>query len=131
MKRRILIVDDEFGLAETIAELLAERGHEAVIAINGRLGLMSLEAKKADLVLLDVMMPVMSGLDMARAMRETPALAAIPIVLMTAASRAIPGDTPPLHDAFMHKPFTPEELFATIDRLLGADPRRRRPSRRR
>jgi DNA-binding response OmpR family regulator len=118
MKGRILIVDDEFGLAELLGELLVEEGYEASIAINGRLGLDILKAQPADLVILDVMMPVMSGPEMARAMKATSELAHIPIVMMTALPSALPADTPPLYDAVLRKPFRPEELYARMAELL-------------
>jgi DNA-binding response OmpR family regulator len=118
MKRSILIVDDEFGLAELIAELLTESGFESTIAINGRLGLDSIARQRPDLVLLDVMMPVMNGPDMARAMRANPEQASIPILMMTSLPAALPRDLPCLYDAYLEKPFAPAAMFAAIERLL-------------
>jgi DNA-binding response OmpR family regulator len=119
MKRSILIVDDEFGLAELIAELLTESGFEATIAINGRLGLDSIARQRPDLVLLDVMMPVMNGPDMARAMRANPEQASIPILMMTSLPAALPPDLPRLYDVYLNKPFTPEAMFEAIEGLLA------------
>jgi CheY-like chemotaxis protein len=119
MKPSILIVDDEFGLAELVAELLTEEGFEAVIAINGRLGLERLGRQRASLVILDVMMPVMSGPEMARAMRSNPEFADIPIVMMTSLASLLPVDDPPIYEAFLRKPFPPDDLFDVVKRLLG------------
>ena len=122
MKRSILIVDDEFGLADLLAELLAENGYGADIAINGRIGLQKLGQQRADLVLLDVMMPVMSGPEMARAMRSSPDFARIPILMMTSLATALPQDVPPLYDGFLLKPFSPEKMYVAIERLLTSRP---------
>jgi circadian clock protein KaiC len=115
----ILIVDDEFGLADLIAEILSERGYGTAIAINGELGLLALRERRADLVLLDLMMPVMSGPEMLRRMREEPAFAAIPVVLMTALLEAVPREERALYAAVLQKPFTPEQLFEVIGQILG------------
>jgi CheY-like chemotaxis protein len=119
MKRSILIVDDEFGLAELISELLGEGGYEAAIAINGRLALERLRKTPADLVMLDVMMPVMTGPETARAMKAEPALAGIPIIMMTSLAASLPTDNPRLYDAVLLKPFSPQAMFQTIEQLLG------------
>jgi CheY-like chemotaxis protein len=119
MKRSILIVDDEYGLADLLAELLAENGYGADIAINGRIGLEKLGQQRADLVLLDVMMPVMGGPEMARAMRSNTDLASIHIIMMTSLASALPEDVPPLYDGFLLKPFSPEKLYEAIERLLA------------
>lgn len=118
MKRSILIVDDEFALAEIVVDLLVERGYQATMAINGRLALESLIRQPADLVVADVMMPMLSGPDLVRAMRTRPELARIPVIMMTSLETSLPADRPPLYEAFLHKPFSPEELFAAVSRLL-------------
>ena len=69
-KQSILIVDDEFGLAEMLREMLRDSGFEVTLAINGRLALEILEEGKVDLVITDMMMPVMDGAELAAAMRE-------------------------------------------------------------
>jgi CheY-like chemotaxis protein len=119
MKRSILIVDDEFALAEIVVDLLVERGYQATMAINGRLALEALIREPADLVVADVMMPVLGGPDLVRAMRARPELARIPVIMMTSLEASLPADRPPLYHAFLHKPFSPEELFAAVSRLLA------------
>lgn len=117
MTTTVLIVDDEFGLAEISADLLAEDGFEVAIAINGKLALASLAARRADLVITDLMMPVMDGLELIRRMRAEPALAAIPIALMTALPEAL--SEPVAYDALLVKPFSMTELLDTARRLTG------------
>jgi CheY-like chemotaxis protein len=118
MTQSVLIVDDEFGLADIAADLLTEAGYDVALAINGKLGLASLAARRADIVITDVMMPVMDGPEMIRRMRADPALAQIPTVLMTALPEAIPTGDGALHDAVVVKPFSIAELLEVIRRLL-------------
>ncbi|HEX5660878.1 MAG TPA: response regulator [Polyangiales bacterium] len=117
MTKRILIVDDEFGIADIVAEILTEHGHDAPIAINGKLALESMRAHRPDLVLLDVMMPVLDGVGTLTAMRADPALAEVPVVMMTALPEALPKDKS-LYQGALSKPFSEEDLFAWIEKLL-------------
>jgi CheY-like chemotaxis protein len=119
----ILIVDDEFGLAELMSEILNERGYQTTIAVNGELGLQALREHAADLVLLDVMMPVLSGPEMRQQMLEDPALAPVPVVLMTAVLEVVPRDQLDSYVAVLQKPFPPDKLFEAVERALGTAPR--------
>ncbi|HEU4576609.1 MAG TPA: ATPase domain-containing protein [Polyangiaceae bacterium] len=119
----ILIVDDEFGLAELMSEILNERGYQTTIAVNGELGLQALREHAADLVLLDVMMPVLSGPEMRQQMLEDPSLAPVPVVLMTAVLEVVPRDQLDSYVAVLQKPFPPDKLFEAVERALGTAPR--------
>ena len=123
MTQSVLIVDDEFGLADITAELLREAGYEVRLAINGQLGLDSLAAHPADLVLTDLMMPVMDGPEMIRQMRADPRFAAIPTILMTALPEAVPNDVAQ-YDVLLIKPFSLVEILDLVRRLLPPDGRR-------
>lgn len=118
MSSRVLIVDDEFGLAEVLAEMLAELGHEVDLAINGQSALEHIAAVRPDLILADVMMPIMDGPALLRRIRADPAIADIPVVLMTAIPRSIPATVTGMHQGLLVKPFSPDELFAVIAPLL-------------
>jgi len=120
MTRRILIVDDEFGLAEVVAEMLEERGFETELAINGQLALDIIRERVPDLVLLDGMMPIMDGPEVVRALRADPRTAALPIILMTALPHVVPADVQAATCAVLHKPFSPAVLFAAIASCLPA-----------
>src|SRR5687768_8177125 len=117
MAQSILIVDDEFGLADLLAELLREHGYEVEIAINGALGLECLAETRCDLVLVDMMMPILDGPAMLRRMRRTPELASLPVILMTAIPEAVPKDDPPLHQALLVKPLSLAKLLEAVTRL--------------
>jgi CheY-like chemotaxis protein len=118
MTQSVLIVDDEFGLADITADLLREAGYEVTLAINGKLGLDSLAAHRVDIVLTDLMMPVMDGPELIRRMRADPRFAAIPAVLMTALPEAIPTGAAAMHDAVLLKPFSLAQVLAVVRRLL-------------
>jgi CheY-like chemotaxis protein len=122
MTQSVLIVDDEFGLADITADLLTEAGYDVALAINGKLGLASLAVRRADIVFTDLMMPVMDGPEMIRRMRADPRLTTIPTVLMTALPEAIPTGAGAMHDAVLVKPFSMAELLATLHRLLPPPP---------
>ena len=116
----ILIVDDEFGLADLMAEILSDRGYDSAIAINGELGLRALRERRTDLVLMDVMMPVLSGPEMRQRMQDDPALARIPVILMTALLEAVPKEQLGLYAGVLQKPFTPAQLFEAVERAFSA-----------
>lgn len=116
MKPHILIVDDEFGLADAVADMLEERGFDTKVVINGKLALASLEVRIADVVLTDLMMPLMDGPELIAAMRAEPRFAQVPVILMTALPEAVAPSSK--HDALLVKPFKIAELIETIGRLL-------------
>jgi len=114
----ILIVEDEYGLAELLRDVLSELGYDVSLAINGRLALQILGERRVDLVLTDVMMPVMDGPELARAMRGHEQHKTIPIVMMTSLPGAVPP-TPDLYEAVLEKPFTPDALLKVLRERVG------------
>ena len=117
-KLSILIVDDEFGLADMLREMLRESGYEVTLAINGKLALEILREGRVDLVLTDMMMPVMDGAELATAMRNDDTHRATPIIMMTSLPTAR-SQTDRLFDAVLRKPFTPDLLLETMAGCLA------------
>jgi two-component system, chemotaxis family, chemotaxis protein CheY len=119
-KTSILIVEDEFGLAEMLREMLRDFGYDVTLAINGRLALEILAEGQVDLVLTDMMMPVMDGAELATAMRSDDKHRATPIIMMTSlpTRRHQPNR---LFDAVLRKPFTPDLLLETLASCLAAE----------
>lgn len=117
MTRLILIAEDEFGLAEVMAQLLIDRGYEVEVAVNGTAALAHMAVRLPDLVLVDLMMPILDGPGLVRRMRAEPALARVPVVVMTAMPGAIPTDIIPIVQGVLAKPFTPEALMAAVESL--------------
>jgi len=110
---RILIVEDEAALNDLIARLLRQEGHEVIQTADGKQGLAAVEASHPDLVILDWMLPKMSGLDVCVAIRERHIT---PIIMLTAK-----GDETDLilgleagADEFVTKPFKNRELIARV-----------------
>ena len=116
----ILIVDDEFGLAEMLREMLRDCGYEVILAINGRVALDILEERHVDLVITDMMMPVMDGAELATEMRRSKRHQHTPIVLMTSLPSTVPHETS-LFDAVLRKPFTPAVLLKTVQTRVAKD----------
>lgn len=115
----ILVVDDEFGIAEVLEAVLIDAGHQVLTAINGRQGLERLREMRADLVLLDFMMPLLDGPGMLRAMREDPALRDIPAVLMSSLPESAVADAAGgLYAGFIRKPFKLRTVTEALDAVL-------------
>ena len=122
-QRSILIVDDEFGLAEMLRDMLREHGYDVCLAINGRLALDILGERQIGLVITDLMMPVMDGIELATAIRQSEIYRDLPVVIMTSLPSP-PRQQSELFDAVLRKPFTPELLLSTIDACYVPDGRR-------
>jgi two-component system sensor histidine kinase ChiS len=86
-QKTVVVVDDEQETAEMIAEMVRLSGYQVVLSSGGDPAIHRIAKEKPDLVILDVMMPGMSGLDMLRFMRRDPRLVHIPVVLVSARDR--------------------------------------------
>ncbi len=120
--KTLLIIDDEFALVEALKDFLEDAGYRVETASNGRQGLDSMKTTRPDLVLTDLMMPIMNGEDMLIAMRSDPHLASVPVILMSAARRqiAVPsGQDFPAFSLFLRKPFRLDPLMDAIVALIG------------
>ena len=115
----ILVVDDEYGIADLLEALLTDEGHRVLTAANGRQGLDKLARDLPDLVFLDYMMPVMDGAAMLRRMAESPALAAIPVVLMSSMPEPAVAERCAGYVTFLRKPFRIVQVVALAEQLIG------------
>ena len=121
-QRSILIVDDEFGLAEMLREVLRDQGYDVCLAINGRLALDILGERGIDLVITDIMMPVMDGVELATAIRHSDTHRDISVIIMTSLP-SLPRHQSDLFDAVLRKPFTPDLLLSTIEACFAMNGR--------
>lgn len=121
MMRRILVVDDEETLRQVLAEVLEDEGYTVLEARHGREALHILAGATVDLILMDVMMPVMTGLEVVQEVRQRPD-GAPPIILMSA-GRTI--DVEHLQIRFIRKPFELDELLQTVAQELDQGDRPR------
>src|SRR5512138_1556906 len=113
---RVLIVEDDVDIRETLAELLATAGYDTAQAANGRDGLDQARRAPPDLIVLDLMMPVMDGWQFRSAQRGDPALAPIPVIVISASGPSSSIDA----DLFLQKPFPMDRLVAEAERLRRA-----------
>ncbi len=114
--KTILAVDDEHDILLVVDLVLSEANYHVVKASNGKEALARLAESKPVVVLMDIMMPVMSGLDTLKAIKADPEYRKIPVVLMSALAPKVSREEYPW-DAFLRKPFEIDELMATIERL--------------
>ena len=112
----ILVVDDQSANVQVLGQLLEAADYHVMPALNGEQALARAQARKPDLVLLDMLMPQMDGWQVCRQLRELPGLADVPVIFLTAAT-----DRDYVQRAFAEgavdyvtKPFVPEELLARV-----------------
>lgn len=120
-KAKILIVDDNLQISSFISDMLREN-YTFFTAENGRSGLAIAASIIPDLIIVDEMMPIMSGLEMVRRLKQHPRLSSLPIIMLTAKSdNRTENESVKLGiDVFMSKPFEPTVLLGRISHLLKA-----------
>lgn len=114
--KKVLVVDDELAVADTLSGLLGEEGYEVRTAENGKEALGLMDSDCPDVVVSDVMMPVMDGRELVRRIREDTRFDGIKIVLMSAATGLF-GHEPAGEDAFLRKPFSIDDMLDVLRRL--------------
>ena len=109
----MLLVEDDDAIRESVSECLVLEGYDVALAVNGAEALDWLErGDRPAVVLLDMIMPVMTGTELLVRMRKNPVLASVPVVLMTAAMQNEPASS--FAQASLPKPFDLAELLRTV-----------------
>ncbi len=132
-KKKVLILDDEPDIVTYLKTLLEDNGYETRTAADGREGMELMKRERPDLVTLDISMPECSGARFYKEVKADPALAPIPVVIVTAVV-GLGGDphayeqfisnlkkTPP-PDAYFPKPIDKDEFLAAVRRLVARSP---------
>jgi DNA-binding response OmpR family regulator len=117
---RILVADDDVDIRELVEFKLSTLGHVVVTVGDGAAAIDACQSDRPDLAVLDVMMPGVSGLDAIRAIRADPALADLPVILLTARAQESDVETgfESGADDYITKPFSPRELASRVEALL-------------
>jgi two-component system response regulator VicR len=120
--RRVVVIEDDPAMIQLIALILENHSFEVISATGGPEGLEAIAREKPDLVLLDLMMPGMSGWDVYQQMKADEYMETVPVIVVTAKARNI-DKTLGLYIAkvqdYITKPFGPAELLNSIARVLG------------
>jgi DNA-binding response OmpR family regulator len=120
MSQKILTIEDTADIRRLIRMTLEFQGYEVIEASEGVQGLNLARSQKPDLILLDVMMPGIDGLDVARQLSDDPLLRRIPVIMLSAMGAAsdIRAGLQAGVKAYLVKPFSPRELLDKVSRLL-------------
>ena len=120
-ERTVLIIEDEADAAELFAEMMRVSGFRVLKTSSSTPALSLIATEKPDIIILDIMMPDVSGLDILRQMRQDPGLADIPVVVVSA--KSMPADIKIGMEAgastYLTKPIGFLELKNAVDRALG------------
>lgn len=124
MTHSVLVADDEPNIVLSLEFLLQQAGYRVRIAHDGQQVLDAIAAETPDLLLLDVMMPTLSGYDVCQRIRADPRCAGLRIVMLSAKGRAAEVDKGLAvgADAYVTKPFAIQELLAEVARQLPPSP---------
>jgi two-component system response regulator VicR len=118
----VLIIDDEYLVAEILSFALEDEGFQTVTAGSARKALDILDREHPDLIITDFMMPGMTGLEFAEAVKTRSQYQSTPIMLMSGAQAYIGAERPDLFVDIFEKPFSIELVIAKIKALVGTPP---------
>ena len=113
---KILIVDDNRMILQALSEHLEEMGHDTEVADSGLDALDLLENIRPDLIIMDIVMPGMSGIEVTKKIKANPALASVPVVAFTSQSNHAQWSE--IFDDYLVKPFGYDDLAKIINRFI-------------
>jgi len=120
MRRKILVVEDDPDQLEAIRGNLKDAGFAIGTAANGVDALVKTRSVAPDLIVLDLMLPQLNGLDICKTLRENPATASIPVIMLTGMDSyftRVAGFEAGIN-VYLTKPYQPEELVSKVEELL-------------
>ena len=111
-----MVVDDNQLLLQALCEHLENKGYDTAVATNGKEAIERIEQELPDLVIMDIVMPIMNGIDATKAIRANPKYKAIPVVAFTSKSNI--GQWDEIFDDYLIKPFDFDNVLQIIERLI-------------
>lgn len=121
MSKKILIVDDSLSIRKIVSFMLQDRGYDVETAVDGRDALGKMDDLQADMVVTDLNMPNVNGIELIKQMRRRAAYKFTPVVMLTAESRETKmqeGNAAGANGWIM-KPFSSEKLIETVKKFMG------------
>jgi two-component system, OmpR family, phosphate regulon response regulator PhoB len=120
----VLVCDNEEALRELVRDSLEDEDYDLVEARDGDEALVVARRTRPDLIVLDMMMPGRSGLEVLLELRRDPVLARTPVIMLTARTQSVDRDASAAAGAnrFVAKPFSPLELVAVVEEVLAERP---------
>jgi two-component system alkaline phosphatase synthesis response regulator PhoP len=117
-KPKILVIDDDADLVAVMKGTLESKAYDVIVAYNGKEGLEKAKKEKPDLILLDIMMPVMDGFNFAEQFSKDPSLKKIPVLALTSFSDSLGQPFPFEVSEYLRKPLKPKDLIAKVEEHL-------------
>ena len=120
MAKKVLIIEDHPSTSEMLSNVLELEGIEAISAYDGNSGIEKAESKKPDLILLDIMMPEMSGFEVCQKLKQDPATSKIPIIIVSVRTEEenIQKGLSLGANEYVPKPFDPFKLVELVKKYL-------------
>ncbi len=129
-KKTVLSVDDEAQTREFVSAVLEENGYKPLLAVNGEEALNLIKENRPDLVIMDILMPKQSGINLYRQLKTSEALKNIPVIVYSGIARRtllraqtglaeIKGEKIPEPDGYMEKPVSAKHMASVIRKILG------------
>ena len=116
----VLVVEDEWAIADWLHGVLSEEGYQVRIAINGKQALDVLEHGKPDVMLVDYLMPVMDAPALLKALTDKPSFARIPVIIMSSLQEATVRERCGGFQDFLRKPFRESDVLEAVRNVLKA-----------
>jgi CheY-like chemotaxis protein len=126
-QKRVVIIDDEEDVATYLAALLSDNGYEVHTAADGREGLEIVKSTKPDLVCLDILMPVETGISLYRKIKADPTVSTVPVIIISGMNygEQVGGKDDPAADDipepehYLEKPVKPAQFLETVRAIIG------------
>lgn len=112
----ILVIEDELAICEVIVQILEDEQHSTLAAGNGQEGLKFITQQLPDLIICDVMMPILDGRAFCHIIKANPMYSAIPLIMMSAGTFMSTKECN--YDAFIYKPFDLDEFVVVVNQVL-------------